>query len=58
MELLRGGKFEVTYIYPDEIDPEEGLLERRERVVRRHFGEKPIVYLPWFLEDEFPGYDL
>jgi hypothetical protein len=56
--VLRDGKFEVAYYYPDEIDPEEDVLERRERALRRHFGDKPIVYPPLLLEDEAPGYDL
>nr|WP_210358276.1 hypothetical protein [Sphingomonas beigongshangi] len=56
--VLRDGKFEVAYYYPDEIDPEEDVLERRERALRRHFGDKPIVYPSLLLEDEAPGYDL
>lgn len=56
--VLRDGKFEVAYIYPDEIDRDEDVVERRARAVRRHFGEKPIVYPPWPPEDEVPGYDL
>lgn len=56
--LVRNGAFEVVYIYPDEIDPEEDVVERRARAVRRHFGEKPIVYPPWPPEDDVPGYDL
>lgn len=56
--VLRDTKFEVAYYYPDEIDPEEDVLERRERAWRRHFGDKPIVYPPLLLEDEAPGYDL
>lgn len=56
--LLRDGKFEIVYIYPDEIDAEEDLVERRARAVRRHFGEKPIVYPPWPPEDDAPDYDL
>lgn len=49
--ILRGDSFEVAYSYPDEIDPDEDVIERRERAVRRHFGEKPIVYPPWPPED-------
>lgn len=49
--MFRGGRFEVAYIYPDEIDPEEDLLERRERSLLRHFGEKPIVYPPLLPDD-------
>ncbi|WP_231731988.1 hypothetical protein [Sphingomonas sp. CCH5-D11] len=56
--LLRDGKFEIVYIYPDEIDAEEDLVERRARAVRQHFGEKPIVYPPWPPEDDAPEYDL
>lgn len=56
--VFRNGKFEVAYIYPDEIDPDEDVVERRARAVRRHFGEKPIVYPPWPPEDDVPGYDL
>ncbi len=56
--LVRDGKFDVTYTYPDEIDPEEDSMERRDRVVRRHFGNKPIVYPPWPPEDGVPDYDL
>lgn len=56
--VLRDGKFEVAYIYPDELDAEEDVVERRARAVRRHFGEKPIVYPPWPPEDDAPDYDL
>lgn len=56
--LLRDGKFEVAYIYPDEIDAEEDVVERRARAVRRHFGEKPIVYPPLLPEDDAPDYNL
>jgi hypothetical protein len=55
--LVRDGKFDVTYTYPDEIDPEEEFLKRRDRVVRRHFGDKPIVYPPWPPDDTL-DYDL
>lgn len=56
--VVQGGRFDVAYIYPDEIDPNEDVGERRERAVRRHFGEKPIVYPPWPPEDDAPDYDL
>jgi hypothetical protein len=56
--VLRDGRFEVAYIYPDEIDPEEDVLERRERSLLRHFGEKPIVYPPFPSEDEALDYDV
>lgn len=44
--VIRGGKFEVAFTYPDEIDPEEEPLDRRDRIVARHFGPKPIIYPP------------
>lgn len=42
--LIRDGKFEVAFVYPDEIDPTEEPLERRDRIVARYFGAKPIIY--------------
>jgi hypothetical protein len=56
--VVRDGRFEVAYFYPDEIDPQEDLIERRTRALRRHFGDKPIVYPPLELDDEAPLYDL
>lgn len=44
--LVRNGEFEASFTYADEIDPEEEPLDRRDRVVAKHFGEKPIVYPP------------
>ena len=55
--VLRDGRFDVNYFYPDEIDPEEDLADRRARSVRQHFGDKPIVYPPWD-PDAFPVYDM
>jgi hypothetical protein len=54
--LIRDGKFAVTYVYPDDIDPADEFNARRERAVRRHLGEKPIVYPPWNDDDGIPGY--
>lgn len=56
--VIRDGKFEVTYTYPDEIDQDEMWSDRTIRVVRRHFGDKPIKYPPWPPDDDFPEYDL
>lgn len=44
--------------YPDEIDPEEDILERRERSLLRHFGGKPIVYPPLPPEDDTSHHDV
>lgn len=47
--LIRNGKFEVKYVYPDEIAPPEveSDLERRDRIVRKYFGDKPVLYPPF-----------
>ncbi|NYT39360.1 hypothetical protein HZY97_01195 [Sphingomonas sp. R-74633] len=46
--LIRDGKFEVKYVYADEVAPIEieNSLDRRDRIVREYFGDKPIVYPP------------
>lgn len=49
--VIRGGNFEAEYNYADEIDPEEEPLDRRDRVVAKHFGDKRIVYPPQAQED-------
>lgn len=56
--VLRDGNFDVAYFYPDEIDPQEDVTERRERALQRHFGDKPIVYPPLPTEDELQSYGL
>jgi hypothetical protein len=50
--LIQGEKFDAAFIYPEEIDPEEEPLDRRDRVVNRYFGDKPIVYPPWPFESQ------
>jgi hypothetical protein len=44
--LVRDGRFHVTYTYPDDISADD-RMDWRDRVVRKHFGDKPIVYPPW-----------
>lgn len=57
--LVSGDTFEVSYTYADEIDPNEEPFERRDRIVARYFGDKPIVYPPFPPEgDEVPSYEL
>jgi hypothetical protein len=53
--VIRGGKFEAIYTYPEEIDRKVDSLERRKRIVKRHFGDKPIVYPPWPPPDDVDG---
>ena len=44
--LIRDGRFDVASTYPEEIDPDEEPMDRRKRIVTRHFGDKPIIYRP------------
>jgi hypothetical protein len=42
--LIDGGRFSIDMGYPDSIDPDEGLPERRPRAVRKYFGEAKVDY--------------
>ena len=44
--VVRGGKFTASFTYPEEIDRDERSFDRRDRIVAKHFGPKPIVYAP------------
>lgn len=44
--IVRGNKFHASFVYPEEIDPDEEPLERRNRIVAKYFGQKRIVYPP------------
>lgn len=44
--VIRNGKFHASFTYADEIEPEERSFERRDAIVAKHFGNKPIVYPP------------
>ncbi len=58
MELLiRDGRFEVRYTFADAIDLETSSIDRRTRIVRSYFGDKPIVYPPWD-DDGVPSHRL
>ncbi|TXC70778.1 hypothetical protein FSB78_07365 [Sphingomonas ginsenosidivorax] len=56
--LIQGDSFQVAYNYKEDIDPDERPLARRDRIVKRYFGDKPIVYPPWPEDDDIPSYDL
>lgn len=59
--FISGEKFSATYTYPDEIDPDDDdTFDRRDRIVRKYFGDKPIVYPPFPPEDGdgAPTYEL
>lgn len=56
--VVRDGKFDARFTYPNEIDRDEDPMDRRDRVVRRYFGDKPIVYPPWPFDEGVPHYEL
>jgi hypothetical protein len=45
--VIRNNKFHAHFAYPEEIDKDEDEFERRARIVKRHFGDKPIAYPSW-----------
>lgn len=53
--LVRDGKFDVKFVFADEIAPVdvESALDRRDRIVHAYFGDKPIIYPPF--EDDSEG---
>lgn len=51
--IVRNGRFDATFVYPEEIDPEEEPLDRRRRIVVKYFGDKPIIYPPDEEDDVF-----
>ncbi|MEP9402720.1 hypothetical protein [Sphingomonas sp. VNH70] len=58
MELvIRDGRFDLRYVCADAIDLEESSIDRRTRIVRSYFGDKPIIYPP-SPEDDLPTYAL
>jgi hypothetical protein len=51
--LVKDGRFEVTFVYPEDLDPDEMSLDRRDKVLKQYFGDKPVVYPDWDDEDSF-----
>ena len=56
--VIRNGRFDVSFTYPEELDPNEDPGDRRDRIVKKHFGEKPIIYPPWPPDDDCDYFDL
>jgi len=44
--LISEGAFRASFTYPEDVDHEEGSIDRRDRIVAKYFGDKPIVYPP------------
>jgi hypothetical protein len=43
---IHDGKFDASFLYPEEIDPDDGPVERRERILHQRYGNKRIDYPP------------
>jgi hypothetical protein len=43
---IKGSEFAAVLKYPDEVDVESFDEDRREKVLRARYGDKPIVYPP------------
>ena len=43
---IKGGKFEVSLQYPEEVDVEVYDRDRREAVLRARYGDRPVIYPP------------
>lgn len=38
------GKFEASFTFPEQLDPEDIEDDRRERALRKRFGDTPVIY--------------
>lgn len=39
-------RFDVTFLFPDEVDVENQDIDRREIALRKRYGDRPIIYPP------------
>lgn len=44
--VIRGGRFSVSYTYPDELAKDWSWHDHRKQAVARHFGGRPVIYPP------------
>ena len=42
--VIEGGAFNIDFNYPDQIDEDEDLSDRRPRVIKRYFGDSLVDY--------------
>ncbi|HIV71064.1 MAG TPA: hypothetical protein H9903_09050 [Candidatus Aquabacterium excrementipullorum] len=42
--VVRDGSFNISLTYPDQMDAQEGLPERRPRVIQKYFGDAKVDY--------------
>lgn len=48
---IKNNKFTAAFKFPGEIDAEEDSMDRRDRILRARYGDKPVVYPPWSDDD-------
>jgi hypothetical protein len=41
---VKDGQFDVSFAYPDHLNPDESSFERRERALAERYGDKPVIY--------------
>lgn len=45
--VIQNGRFEVDFTFPGELPAEEDTYDRQERIIKQHFGDKPVTYVGW-----------
>lgn len=63
--VIRGNAFQASFTYPEDVGPsdedEEGNYKpfaRRDSIVAKHFGDKPITYPPMPSDDDDLSFEL
>jgi hypothetical protein len=56
--IIRNGKFDVTFAYPEDIDPDEDPMDRRDRILKKYYGDKPVHYPPFPEDGETDSFEL
>ena len=46
MYEIKDGRFDATFRFPEELDPEPVGIQRREDALRERYGNKPVKYPP------------
>jgi hypothetical protein len=44
---IRGDRFDVQFHYPEEIDVDDFDLDRRENILKKRFGDIPVIFPAW-----------
>lgn len=45
--VMHGIDFKASFMYADEVDDDGSWTDQRNEAIRRHLGDKPVVYPPW-----------